>query len=161
MAGAKLLRQTDGARDVHAGRATHAETLVLEQVEGDGERFVIRNLEGIIDDDTLEVLGDAALSDAFGDGGTFRLQFARLVVAEEGSTHRIGEGNLHIPVALLEREADATQRTAGAHGGDEAIDLAVGLRPDFGRGGFDVGLPVRHVVELVGPDAAHGLGEAA
>ena len=57
-------------------------------------------------------------------------------------------------VARLQRHGDAGERAAGADGADEAVDLAVGLPPDFRPGRLDVALAVGDVVELVGPDRA-------
>src|SRR3546814_19566892 len=47
---------------------------------------------------------------------------------------------------------------ARPHRADEAVDPATSLLPYFGTGGLDMGLAVRDIVELVGPDRAIGLG---
>ncbi len=66
----------------------------------------------------------------------------------------VGDGDLDVLVALLQRHRDAAQRAAGADRADEAVDLAVGLLPDLRAGGAVVALAVGDVVELVGPDHA-------
>ena len=58
----------------------------------------------------------------------------------------------------FERHGDAGERAAGADRADEAVDLAVGLLPDFRPGRLDMALAVGDVVELVGPDRAVLLG---
>ena len=132
------------------------EALVLEQVEDDRQRLVVRDLEGAVDRRAFEIGGDAALADAFGDRGAFGLELAGRVVGVERRAHRIGERDLDVGVALLERHADAGERAAGADRADEAVDLAVGLPPDLRAGRLVVGLAVGDVVELVGPDRAVG-----
>ena len=62
------------------------------------------------------------------------------VVAVERGAERIGERDLDVRVALLQRDADAGERAAGADRADEAVDLAVGLLPDLRAGGPIVGL---------------------
>ena len=76
------------------------------------------------------------------------------VVVVDRRAARVGERDHDVRVALLERDADAGERAAGADRGDEAVDLAVGLAPDLGPGALDVGLAVGGIVELVGPDRA-------
>ena len=58
----------------------------------------------------------------------------------------------------LQADGDAGQRAARADGGDEAVDLAAGLGPDFRRRGVDMAVAVGDIVELVGPDRAVRLG---
>src|SRR6185312_12925300 len=64
-----LLGEPDGAGDVDAGRAAHAQPFVLEQVENHRYRLLVANLIGDIDRGIFQVLGNAALANAFGDGG--------------------------------------------------------------------------------------------
>src|SRR5262245_30878379 len=154
----QLLGKPDRARDIDAGRAAHAQTLVLEQIEDDWNRLLVGYLIGDVDRRILQVLGDATLADAFGDGRTLRLEHAMGVVAVERRAHRIGERDADVLVARLERHGDAGQRAAGADRAGEAVHLAVGLIPDLRSGGLDVALAVGDVVELVGPDRAVGLG---
>ncbi len=76
------------------------------------------------------------------------------VIVEECRPLRVGDADLDVLVARLERHRYAAQRAARADRADEAIDLAAGLFPDFRTGAFDVGAAVGGVVELVGPDGA-------
>ena len=154
VARAELLRQANGAGDIDAGRAAEAKAFVFEQIEDDRHRLVVRNLVGGIDRRAFEIFGDAALADALGDRGAFRLQRAGRVVAVERGAHRIGERDAHGVAERFERDGDAGERAAGADGADKAVDLAVGLPPDFRSGRLDVALAVGDIVELVGPDRA-------
>src|SRR6185437_8729596 len=131
---AKLLGEPDGAGDVDAGGTAEAEALVLEQIEDEGHRLLVGYLVGDVDRRILEILGDAALTDAFGDRGTLGLELAGRVVAVERGAHWIGKRDANRAVALLERHGDAGERAAGADGAGEAVDLAVGLTPDFRPG---------------------------
>src|SRR5262245_3773736 len=49
LARAKILGQPDGAGDIDAGRAAEAEPLLLEQIENNGQRFLIGNEIGLVD----------------------------------------------------------------------------------------------------------------
>jgi hypothetical protein len=68
----------------------------------------------------------------------------------------IGEPDADVRLAIAQACRDAGQRAARADRADEAVDAPAGLLPDLGRGGLDMGLPVRDIVELVGPDRARG-----
>src|SRR5271170_1353094 len=150
----KLLCHTNGACNVDAGRPTEAKSFVLEQVKNDRYCFVVGNLIGGVDRRAFEIFGDAALADAFGDRGTLGLERASRVVAVKRGAHRIGERGARRAIESLQRHRDAGERAAGADGADEAVDLAVGLPPDFRPRRFDVTLTVGDVVELVRPDRA-------
>ena len=82
----------------------------------------------------FEVLRDAALADALGDGGAFAAKFAGGVVAEEVGAIGIGQSDFHSGAVLAQALGDAGERSACSHRGDETIDLAVKLLPDFRRG---------------------------
>jgi len=49
---------------------------VLEQVEAGGDRLRIRDLEGVVDREALEVGGDPPLADALGDRAALGLELA-------------------------------------------------------------------------------------
>ena len=76
VAGAELLGEADGAGDIDAGRAAEAQPFLLEQVEDDGNGLLIGDLVGRVDRHAFEIVGDAALADAFGDRGAFGLELA-------------------------------------------------------------------------------------
>ena len=82
-----------------------------------------------------------------------------LVVIVEGRPHRIGERDADFRIPRLEAHADAGKGSARADGGHESVDLAFRLLPDLRSRRLDMGLAVRHVVELVGPQGADGGGE--
>src|SRR5205085_692918 len=68
---------------------------------------------------------------------------------------RIGGGDAHLRVLLLEIATHAAERAAGADGAGEAVDATARLLPDFRPGAAIVAFGVRHVVPLVGPERAH------
>ena len=53
--------------------------------------------------------------------------------------------------------ADTRECSAGADRAGKAVDLALGLAPDFGAGCLNVSVAVGGVVELIGPDRAFRL----
>ncbi len=90
---------------------------------GDEERFV--------DLQALEVRGDAALADAFGDRAALGLELAgRVVTVERGARH-VGERDDDVFAPLAQSSRNSGQSPAGADRADEAVDLAVGLLPDL------------------------------
>src|SRR5262245_30696233 len=109
---------------------------MLEQLEHDLDGFAVGDAVGGVDQRALEIAGDPPLSDAFGDRGAFSDKLARRVPAVEGSAMRVGYGDHHIGVALLEPIGDAPQCPAGADSADKAADPAIGLVPDLGGGGL-------------------------
>ena len=74
---AHVLRHADGARHIDAGRAAHAQAFMLQKIEDDGQGFLIGNFIGVVDRRAFQIGGDAALADAFGDGGAMRLPARR------------------------------------------------------------------------------------
>ena len=130
--GPRSLRHADRAGDIDAGRAAHAQAFMFQQIEDDGQGFLVGNLIGVVDRRAFEIGGDAALADAFGDRGALRFQFAGLDPGIDRGAQRIGGGDADLRIALLERDGDAGQRAAGADRAGEAVDLAVRLLPDFG-----------------------------
>ncbi len=76
VAGAEILGEADGAGDVDAAGGAHAKALLGDEVEDDAQRLLVGDEVGGVDGRAFEVLGDAALADAFGDRGSFGLELA-------------------------------------------------------------------------------------
>ena len=72
-----------------------------QQVEDDRQRLLVGDLIGEVDRRVFEILGDAALADAFGDRAAFGLELAVLVVMVERGAHRIGQRDLDVLVGPL------------------------------------------------------------
>lgn len=87
---------------------------------------------------------------------------ARLDIAVQNTTGRIGQKDLCLSVRLLLQEpSNSSKGTTSAGGASETIDLTLQLLPDLGSSGLDMGLTVGGVVELVGPDGVvEGFGVA-
>src|SRR5690242_7881875 len=132
VAGSEILGQPDGSRNIDAGRAAEAQPLMFEEVENNLDRFAIGNAVGAVDDRALEIAGDAALADPFGDGSALRDELTRRIPAVKGGAMRVGNADHDIAAALLETVRDPAQRAARADGADEAADLAIGFSPDLG-----------------------------
>lgn len=99
------------------------------------------------------------MADAFGDAGPAPV--AELAAADDvrvqDAAGRVGQVGLHTAVGdRFEVSRDAAEGSRRAGGAGEGVDPAGGLVPDLRAGGFEVGAPVGHVVELVGPD---GVGD--
>ncbi len=122
------------------------------------EGFLVGDVKGHVDGRAFEVLGDAALADAFGDRGSLGLELAGGEIGVEPGAGRVGERDGDALALGLQAARDAAERAAGADCGDEAVDLARGVGPDLFGGGRRVDVAVGGVVELVGPYRAAGLG---
>ena len=122
------------------------------------KRLLVGNPIGHVDGRPLEVLGDTALADAFGDRGSLGFELAGGKIGVERRSGRVGERNGDALALGLQAARNAAERAARADSGDEAVDLALGVDPDlFGRGRC-VDVAVGGVVELVRPHGAARLG---
>ena len=124
MAGAELAGKADRAGDVDARRTAEQEAFLRHEIEHDRQRLLVGDLVGEIDGRAFQVGGDPALANSLGDRGARALQFAGRVEGIERSAQRIGERDLDARVALLQRHADARERSAGADRADEAVERA-------------------------------------
>ncbi len=58
----------------------------------------------------------------------------------------------------MQAAAHAGERAAGAHGGDEVSEQAIGLFDNFAAGGFEMRFPVSRVIVLIGVKITVGVG---
>ena len=90
----QVLGKPDRARDVDAGRAAHAQAFVLEQIEDDRHRLLVRNQVGLVDLDVLDQRRDAPEPDAFGDRAALRrLGLAVRKQIVHGRALRVGDAD--------------------------------------------------------------------
>src|SRR5205814_7066551 len=155
VAGAEILGESYRARDVDAARAAEAKALVFEQIEQDRHGFLVADQIRLLDLDVFDDRGDAAKPDAFGD----RTAFARLRLAVgEQIVHRgaarVGAADHDVLLHLAQERGNAGKRAAGADRADEAVDLAVGLLPDFRAGRDVMRTAVIEIIPLIGEDDA-------
>src|SRR5690606_3539290 len=139
-----------------AARAPHAQAVLGEQVEDEGQGFLVRDLEGEVDRRISDVGGDSPQADALGDRAARALELAVGDPVVHGRAHGVGGGDADLRVLRLEVDGGTGQGAAGADRAGEAVDAPVGLFPDLGAGGVDVGLAVGEVLPLVGVEHAIG-----
>ncbi|MPM37749.1 hypothetical protein SDC9_84368 [bioreactor metagenome] len=92
--------------------------------------------------------------------GADALQFVRTGMAA-GEQRRVGgfDGDdLDFRTALLEIASDAGQGAAGADPGDEGVDLACAILPEFGCGTAEMGVGIGRGGKLLGNESAGMLG---
>src|SRR5262249_45610882 len=131
-AGSKLLRQPDGAGDIDSGGAAEAEALMLEQVENEGQRFLVGYQVGFVDFQSVDDRRDAAKADAFGYGAAFgRFCLAILEQMVHRRPARIGDADDDVLVLFPEEGGDAGNGAAGADRANEAVDMAIAIVPDL------------------------------
>ena len=124
---------------------------MLEQVKDRRHRFLVGDQVGLVDLEVLDDRRDAPEPDAFGDRAAvagFGLSGGEQVV--HGGAARVGAADDDALVLLAQKACDAGERAAGADGADEAVDLAVGLLPDFRAGRDVMRLAVVEIVPLIG-----------
>src|SRR4029079_3097676 len=138
MTGAHVTCEPYRSGDIDTARSAEAQPFLAKQVEYDGQRLCVRNLIGLVDHGTFEIGGDAALADAFGDRASFRLELSMLVIIVERSAHRIGDADGDVLVLRLQSHGNAGERAARADSTDKAVDLALRVVPDLGRGRLDM-----------------------
>jgi len=123
------------AEELQAGsRLCGSECYVPESSLGSGNRFS--------NDGTY-------FANALGDRIAFRLPFAARIPAVDARSHRVGEIDLDVALALPECDADPGQRAAGADRADKRVDRTLGLRPNLGTGRLVMTASVGEVVELI------------
>src|SRR5439155_2285074 len=74
---------------------------------------------------------------------------------------RISADDLNLRILFLEVSAHTGKRATGADGCDKCPDLAFGLFPDFRAGAAIMRVTISRVIELVRPEPASLLCEAA
>src|ERR1051325_2114024 len=158
VAGAAVAREADRAGDVDAARAPEAQSFAFQQRKDQGKSFGVGDLVGVVDGRAFDVLRDAPLADALGDGASARFQPAVLEPAVHRRAERVGDRDPDVPVFLFQEHRNTGQRSPGADGAGEAVDLAARLGPDLRAGAQDVALAVRGVVPLVRPEGAQFFG---
>ncbi len=72
-----------------------------------------------------------------------------LAPREHGAVCRFHRNGFELRLALLDVGGDSRKRSAGAYAGDEKVDLAVRIFPDFRAGRLDVNRGIRGIIELL------------
>ena len=71
-----------------------------------------------------------------------------------GCPHWVSGGDTDIGILLLEINRGSCQRAARANGAVKAVNLALGLLPDFRASGVNMSLTIGDIVKLIGPYSA-------
>src|SRR3546814_10771530 len=79
-----------------------------QQLEDDGDRLFVRDLEGRVDGQALQVSRDPPLPDAFGDGVAAAFENAGRVIAVKRGAHRIGEADGDVGTSFAQRSEEHT-----------------------------------------------------
>ena len=106
-------------------------------------RLVVGDLDDFVDELGVEDAGDESRAEAL------NLVRAGLAAGEHRAVRRLHGDGLELGLARLDVAGDAGDGAAGADAGDEDVDLAVGVFPDFRAGGAEVNGGVGGVVELL------------
>src|SRR5664279_6019232 len=83
VARSEIFGETNRARHIHARRAAEQQAFVFGKIEQNRQGFLVWDLIGDVDRRVLEVGGDAALANPFGDRGAGRFQLAACVIGIE------------------------------------------------------------------------------
>src|SRR5215207_6056570 len=108
----EMLRKTDRACHIDTGRTAQAQAFLLQQIEDDRNRLLVRDLESHIRLKSFQILGNPTLANALRDRRSLCLQLAPRIVIVKGSSHRVSETNGTLGVTLLEGDADPGQRAS-------------------------------------------------
>ena len=125
---------------------------MLQQVKHHRQRLGVGDVIGEIRRKPFKVLGDAHLTDAFGNRSALHRQLTRGVIVVQAPHRQDRPARFSRPwVAAPYRACQRPTRPNRTH---KAIDFAISLFPNFRACGLDMRLTVGDVVKLVGPDHA-------
>src|SRR6478609_13704 len=137
-------RDLDCRVDRGAGGDADQEALALGRVAGHRHGGLGVHVDDLVIDGPVEDLGDEIGPDALDLVRTGRS------AVQDRRFGRLHSDDLHARLALFQYLADAGDRPAGADAGDQDVDSAVGVVPDFHGGRAAVNLGVGLVGELPG-----------
>ena len=154
MARPQLAGHGDRAGHIDRRRATQIQPLIAHQVIDDGKRLGIGQAVGRVDGGFGKIGRDAALADPFRDRIALGFQFAIHVVLIQSRSVGVRQRDPYVRVLFLQIPANPGDGAARSDSTGEAVDLAVGLAPDFRAGRSVMAAHVGRIVELVRPDHA-------
>ena len=137
-----------------AGGDAGKDSLGAAQLPGGGVGLCLGDGEDLVIDAGIEDAGDKVGADALQTVGT------GISLAQQGGGGGLHGDDLNIGLLASEISAGSGDGAAGTHTGHENVHLAVGIFPNLGAGGLEVGVGVGRVVELIGdPRAGDGVGQ--
>ena len=118
-----------------------------------------RVVEGVVVADRDDLVDRRAVEDRRHEAGADALDLVRagLAAGQDRAVGRLDRDDLEAGLARLQHLADAGDGAAGADAGDEDVDLAVGVVPDFLGRGPAVDRRVGRVLELLRDDGVRDL----
>src|SRR5262249_20377742 len=134
----KLDGRTGSGAAAYAGQ----DSFLLVHAARKGDGVVVCDRDHLIDDGEVEDIRHEAGADAL---NLVRARFDRLAchgLRDDRAVSRLDRHALRGRFSRLDDLTDAGDRAAGAHAGDEYIDLSVGVPPDFLGGNFAVNLGI-------------------
>src|SRR3954453_19279457 len=133
-----------------AGGDPDKESLFFGKAARHVDGFVVRNGDDFIDVVPAKNAGDKSCANALD------LVRGRLASGENGAVSRLDCDSFEGRLLGLDVFADTGDGSACAHAGNEDVDAAVGVIPDFGASGFEVNLGIGRVIKLL-QDVAVGI----
>src|SRR5690606_1246473 len=97
------------SRDIDAGGSAHAKPLLLNEIEDDRQRLLIRDLVGEIGRETVEIGGDTPLPYAFGDRSALGIELAGRIIAVKCGAQRIGQRDPDVTTVLAKTGGHTSQ----------------------------------------------------
>mmetsp|Transcript_18920 Transcript_18920/g.37170 ORF Transcript_18920/g.37170 Transcript_18920/m.37170 type:complete len:259 (-) Transcript_18920:553-1329(-) len=157
----KVLSNSNSSCDIDRSGATDRESFFLQQFVQRIDHLRIRNFVEQVGSKALHVACDPSLSNALGDGATFRPELTLGEVSVKSSSAGIGETDLDTRYISPEILRGACKGSSCAHGTGEGIEPAShlnGLAGDLGACRFHMGTAVGKVIPLVGVECVHASG---
>mmetsp|Transcript_44493 Transcript_44493/g.140382 ORF Transcript_44493/g.140382 Transcript_44493/m.140382 type:complete len:202 (-) Transcript_44493:156-761(-) len=124
-------------------RDAHQDALLSSKATGHGHGIGGRDLNDLVDDVHIAVVGDEASADALD------LVRPRLATRHDWRLRRLDSDGLDILVLGLEKAGAARNRSTSANSTKNYVHLAISLFPDLRSRGLHVNLNVVRVVELL------------
>ena len=157
LARAQLLGQLNGRHHIQSRRCSDINTFLVQQAVDHADRVLIWDMECTIYqlNVRLQVIRHTSLTDTLCDrASTALIKFtAARDITVQNTAWRICQVDLRLALRFfLQEPSDSSQGTSSTCRASEAIYLTIQLLPDLRSCCFNMGLAIRSVVELVGPD---------
>ena len=142
--------------DVHigAGRDADKHALFLADAAGHGKGFLVGDGDDFVDDIEVEVIGDKAGTGSLNFVGAWFYGLAGAGLGDDGGILGFDRDGAEGFFTGFNDFGNTGDGASGADSGDKDIDQAIGIGPDFFRGGFFVNGGVGRIFKLLGNEGA-------